>query len=84
MCLFFSDKSIVLFEFLTIGEKRSKQIKGPHHYQGHASSTRKKFDDGQTTGRVKNETMMWNWKNNAFHLLLLILFLEQHHHDAAG
>jgi hypothetical protein len=41
MRLFFSDKSIVLFEFLTVGEKRSKQIKGPHHYQGHASSTRK-------------------------------------------
>jgi hypothetical protein len=41
MCLFFSDKSIVLFEFLTVGEKRSKQIKGKHHYQGPASSTRK-------------------------------------------
>jgi hypothetical protein len=32
MHLFFSYKSIVLFEFLTVGEKRSKQIKGPHHY----------------------------------------------------
>jgi len=42
MGLFFSDKSIVLFEFLTVGEKRSKQIKGPHHYKGHTSSTRKK------------------------------------------
>jgi hypothetical protein len=41
MCLFFSDKSIVLFECWTVGEKRSKQIKGPHHYQGHASSTKK-------------------------------------------
>jgi hypothetical protein len=36
MCLFFSDKNIVLFE------KGSKQIKGPHHYEGQASSTRKK------------------------------------------
>jgi hypothetical protein len=27
--------------YLTVGEKRSKQIKGPHHYQGHASSTKK-------------------------------------------
>jgi hypothetical protein len=40
MCLFFSDKSIVLFEFLTVGEKRSKKIKGPHHYQGHESGTK--------------------------------------------
>jgi hypothetical protein len=43
MRLFFSDKSIVLFEFLTVGEKRSKKIKGTHHYQGHTSSTRKKY-----------------------------------------
>ena len=28
--------------YLIVGEKRSKQSKGPHHYQGHASSTRKK------------------------------------------
>ena len=41
MRLFFSDKSIVLFEFLSVDEKRSKQVKEPHHYQGHASSTRK-------------------------------------------
>jgi hypothetical protein len=34
---------LVLFEFLTVGETRSKQINGPHHYQGHASSTRKKI-----------------------------------------
>jgi hypothetical protein len=39
----FSDKSIVLFEFLIVGEKRSKQIKIPHHYQGQAIGTRKKF-----------------------------------------
>ena len=36
----FSNKSIVLFEFLIAGEKRSTQIKGSHHYQGHASSTK--------------------------------------------
>jgi hypothetical protein len=41
MCLFFSDNSIVLFEFLIVGEKRSKQIKGPHYYQGQANSTKK-------------------------------------------
>ena len=43
MHLFFSvsGKSIVLFKLYDRWRKEAKQIKGPHHYQGQASSTRK-------------------------------------------
>ena len=43
MCLFFLDKSIVLFELFESLVKGHRQIKGPHYYQGQASSGRKKL-----------------------------------------
>ena len=41
MHLFPSEKSIVLFELFESLVRGSKQIKGPHHYQGQAKGTRK-------------------------------------------
>jgi hypothetical protein len=40
-CIYFSQTNLLFYlNYLTVGGKRSKQIKGPHHYQGHASSTK--------------------------------------------